>query len=267
MKTELEQFTNAFTRAVRIEMDEMKRRLGSFEVPLSSGQKEVSDQHHYRFGLPVQNNKLYAGMECELRYSEVSQPVTLLDVEDKSVRLESGTGIGLGDNRYLLVIYPWFLYERLIDALESLSTSKSHFLESAFRSFGKGETHTWHIAPAREHKELNKSQQGAVSLALGSNLAFIWGPPGTGKTTTLAHVVEELLLSGKRVLAVSTTNAAVDQMLGKLIDLGTVSAFIKRGEVLPRRQQPGRISWNIHPGNRGVSRKRRGRPAQRALQS
>ncbi|MBT7712670.1 MAG: AAA family ATPase, partial [Deltaproteobacteria bacterium] len=40
-----------------------------------------------------------------------------------------------------------------------------------------------------EHLELNKSQKKAVQLCSDSNLAFVWGPPGTGKTTTLGHIV------------------------------------------------------------------------------
>jgi hypothetical protein len=60
----------------------------------------------------------------------------------------------------------------------------------------------------------------------------IWGPPGTGKTTVLGHAVDELLNRGLRVLLVSGTNVAVDNVLsgvlrsrepepGELIRVGT----------------------------------------------
>jgi hypothetical protein len=60
----------------------------------------------------------------------------------------------------------------------------------------------------------------------------IWGPPGTGKTTVLGHAVDELLNLGLRVLLVSGTNVAVDNVLsvvlrsrepepGELIRVGT----------------------------------------------
>jgi superfamily I DNA and/or RNA helicase len=83
----------------------------------------------------------------------------------------------------------------------------------------------------RPHGSLNTSQRAAVQLCADSDLAFVWGPPGTGKTTTLAHIVSELLAQGLRILVLSTTNAALDQALeqiasdpemGEAIDAGTV---------------------------------------------
>ncbi len=39
---------------------------------------------------------------------------------------------------------------------------------------------------------------------------LLWGPPRTGKTTTLGAAVAEWMKAKKRVLVVSTSNAAVD---------------------------------------------------------
>jgi hypothetical protein len=49
--------------------------------------------------------------------------------------------------------------------------------------------------------------------ACGSPLTYIWGPPGTGKTYTIAHLVAALIEAGERVLVSSHTHAAVDQAL------------------------------------------------------
>src|SRR4029079_5543253 len=67
-----------------------------------------------------------------------------------------------------------------------------------------------------DHGALDASQRAAVQLCSDSELAFVWGPPGTGKTVTLTHVIEELLAQGQRILLASTTNAAIDQVLAKL---------------------------------------------------
>lgn len=67
---------------------------------------------------------------------------------------------------------------------------------------------------------LNQSQREAVSFALGADdLGVIHGPPGTGKTTTLAEVVFQVVQSGQRVLACAPSNTAVDNLLEKLIGL------------------------------------------------
>jgi len=60
---------------------------------------------------------------------------------------------------------------------------------------------------------LNAEQALAVEQMAATPLHLLWGPPGTGKTTTLGAAVARWLRLGKRVLVVSTSNAAVDVAL------------------------------------------------------
>ena len=60
--------------------------------------------------------------------------------------------------------------------------------------------------------ELNSSQDDAVMKALEQKISFIIGPPGTGKTITLATLAAILIISGYRVLLTATSNKAVDQL-------------------------------------------------------
>ncbi len=55
-----------------------------------------------------------------------------------------------------------------------------------------------------------------ASEILKRHLVFVWGPPGTGKTYTLAEVARRLVLAGRRVLMISNTNVAVDQAVIEL---------------------------------------------------
>jgi len=64
-----------------------------------------------------------------------------------------------------------------------------------------------------DHDVLNAEQREAVGSALGRDLTFVWGPPGTGKTMTLGALATELHRCDRSVLLVSHTNAAVDQAL------------------------------------------------------
>jgi len=59
---------------------------------------------------------------------------------------------------------------------------------------------------------LRPAQRAALAL-VGHSSGFLWGPPGTGKTTTLGVLLAEYLdrHPGARVLLLSTTNQAVDQ--------------------------------------------------------
>jgi hypothetical protein len=57
-------------------------------------------------------------------------------------------------------------------------------------------------------------EKGAVlQQSLGSDVTFIWGPPGTGKTFVIARLITVLVRAGERVLVMSHTKAAVDQAL------------------------------------------------------
>ena len=61
---------------------------------------------------------------------------------------------------------------------------------------------------------LRLAQRASLSLVNYSS-SFLWGPPGTGKTTTIGVLVAEFLFSNPqaKVLLLSTTNRAVDQAL------------------------------------------------------
>lgn len=66
---------------------------------------------------------------------------------------------------------------------------------------------------------LNESQQQAMKKVLSAqDYAILLGMPGTGKTTTIAEIIKELVRRGKTVLLSSYTHSAVDTILMKLLD-------------------------------------------------
>ncbi|MDQ7957813.1 MAG: AAA domain-containing protein [Pseudomonadota bacterium] len=78
---------------------------------------------------------------------------------------------------------------------------------------------------------LNLSQQAAVAHALEHGLTVIWGPPGTGKTKTLAAMlhamVAEAVQAGRalRVLVTGPTYKAVEEVVHRAVrSIGTNSA-------------------------------------------
>lgn len=67
---------------------------------------------------------------------------------------------------------------------------------------------------------LNPPQIEAVNFALAADdIAIIHGPPGTGKTTTIAQIIHQCVARGEKVLACAPSNTAVDNLLEKLIAL------------------------------------------------
>jgi DNA replication ATP-dependent helicase Dna2 len=67
----------------------------------------------------------------------------------------------------------------------------------------------------------NESQNTAVQRAVGADdFALVHGPPGTGKTYTIARLVRALVDRGERVLLSAFTNRAVDNALDALREQG-----------------------------------------------
>ncbi|MCA9192540.1 MAG: AAA family ATPase [Planctomycetales bacterium] len=65
---------------------------------------------------------------------------------------------------------------------------------------------------------LNVSQQKAVSFSVSArDVAIVHGPPGTGKTTTLAEIIFQAVARGEKVLACAASNTAVDNLMERLL--------------------------------------------------
>ncbi len=68
------------------------------------------------------------------------------------------------------------------------------------------------------YSQVNEFQKAAVVRSLQGD-AVIWGPPGTGKTRTIAISINEQIKQGRRVLLLSHANTAVDGAMEELADL------------------------------------------------
>jgi uncharacterized small protein (DUF1192 family) len=166
-----------------------------------------------------------------------------------------GTPLPPGIHRAMLVIDDTALLRRLAEVLESQSARPS--------SIGSLATTVFHPQQASVRfatlpnltslAKLAGQQRRVIEQACGSSVTFIWGPPGTGKTYTIAYLVTALIEAGERVLVSSHTHAAVDQSLyeavksetnkaGPLADHPTVTAGkVLRIGLTPDRKIPDSV--------------------------
>lgn len=73
--------------------------------------------------------------------------------------------------------------------------------------------------PRSSQMSMNSDQQAAVAKVMSTkDYALVLGMPGTGKTTTIAHIIRTLVAKGKSVLLTSYTHTAVDNILLKIRD-------------------------------------------------
>ncbi|AKJ13832.1 hypothetical protein ABB07_28470 [Streptomyces incarnatus] len=114
------------------------------------------------------------------------------------------------------------LAERLESAGEADSPIRT---ESAGWIVGQGNPQTARDSdPSRwvanwQALRLNSRQRLAIEQALASQILFLWGPPGTGKTDVVGYIVEGSFRQGHNVLFLAPTKVAVDQALERICDL------------------------------------------------
>ncbi|MFE4633157.1 AAA domain-containing protein [Streptomyces sp. NPDC056773] len=101
--------------------------------------------------------------------------------------------------------------------------------------------------------QLNPRQRDAVVHALASEVLFLWGPPGTGKTDVVAHIVEGSFRQGLKVLFLAPTNVAVDQALERICSLlereeGFSEGIVQRAGTITLPSLRSRYGDQVDPG-------------------
>jgi len=209
--------------ALDLEIAAIRRKGGATQIELRGGERvgEVQGSWLYRF---VVTEDLAFRDDTPVRVTAGQQDVPGVVVSFRDsvllVALEKDLGPQIATAR--LVANDSFLLERLKERLEKVRDGETQFSRAAAHrvlglvpaSTGDAEPHPAVI----EDGTANADQILAVRRALGSDITFVWGPPGTGKTTTLARIVEAHYRAGRSVLLVSNTNIAVDTALEKVAE-------------------------------------------------
>lgn len=88
--------------------------------------------------------------------------------------------------------------------------------------------------------DLNREQGAAVRAILTTGVTFLWGPPGTGKTTTLAAAVEALVARERTVLVVASSNASTDVIAAQIAQRLSCHPDFDRGLIVRHGSGTGR---------------------------
>lgn len=211
--------------ALGLEVEAIKKRGGSHSIEVRGGERR---------GM-VEGNVLYAFALTEQIYLRDDSPIRVIAGKEEV----DGVVLSLGDQLLLVALerdlgpkIPFarlisddsFLIERLKDKLEVVvrkEVSFNHLKADqtiGVRRSGSGKVEVEPRLTREGRRSLDSEQVTAIATALGSGLSYIWGPPGTGKTTVLASIVEGFYRRGLSVLVVSNTNVAVDTALQKIAD-------------------------------------------------
>lgn len=202
-----------------------------------------------------------------LYVGEETVGVTVVSTAGFTILLLVAQSVGRVVPSARLVTDASYLLEKLRDRLSTLSSDQkatrlpAKLLASPLASVAQGAAaHRGASKPdgmTHPSRSLNAYQQQAVVHVARSEISFIWGPPGTGKTTTLGHTVAKLLRQGESVLVVAPSNAAIDQAAlavghaAKSLLIfahgGIVRAGISRTPELAEEMQPREIVRRENP--------------------
>ncbi|TNE90345.1 MAG: hypothetical protein EP330_08495 [Deltaproteobacteria bacterium] len=106
-------------------------------------------------------------------------------------------------------------------------------------------------------------QRTFVQKALGSpDFAFLEGPPGSGKTTAICEIVQQLVEQGQRVLLCASTHVAIDNVLERLLESSSPIHAVRIGKLdkvddkvqttqLDERVEALVSAWQRQPAMRG----------------
>ncbi len=217
----LAQMVGALAKEIRAVRD----RRGRTELTVLDGRfcGRSGELYLYAFRLD-EERVLREDSPVQVRVGDEQLDGMLVSWQDNELVIGVSVDLGERVDHARLVTDDAFLLERLHEVLTDILRGRaSDFSElKASQAIGDAPARSSDAAPTAsvlsgEHP-LNDAQQRAVGRALGSEVTYIWGPPGTGKTTVLARIVEALYLAGHRVLVVSNMNVAVDTLLEKIAD-------------------------------------------------
>ncbi len=201
-------------QALNDEIEHIKREGGSRSYTLRNGQRigQVAGRAVYRFDFEGERIEADVPVLLQLSDSKDKIEAEVVSVVGQEITLASKLTLPETIPKARMFADPLFILEKLRDRfvspLQNFNTvlSEKLFAEKSPR-FGQISVQT--------SPDLNQFQRSAVEHSLGSEVFFIWGPPGTGKTTTISSIIANAFSVEKTVLIASNTNVAVDNAISK----------------------------------------------------
>lgn len=208
-----ERFIKSYKAAVRSEIDYL-HLTGGKKYQIVDGEMISKDRESYVYRFDTDTDLHFPDSTAiKIKHADGDIFANVLSCEDFMIIFRTGRYLGEKIEKLEFTAEAWQLLESLIERLDEMDVTKNKI---AYELACKGRSQ---INPL---KPLVTGQDAALRKAVSSPLTFIWGPPGTGKTTTLAKIALELMGKGKRILMLSYSNVSVD---GALLEVARRSDY------------------------------------------
>ncbi|XQY90182.1 DEAD/DEAH box helicase [Metabacillus sp. HB246100] len=228
------QYIKLWQKALRAEIMHLKK-YGSTKYSLYNGEvihQKETNTYYFETPFPI---KVPIGSTVKIENGKLEYSGKLLSSEGKSVILSVEKPLGRLAHELLLSHDPWELLDQLHERLEEASESKQKRLRiKRLMNPPSTSNHPTEQIKSNVHELVVRSKYNPVT--------FVWGPPGTGKTYTLARVAANKYFKKQSVLLLSQSNQAVDVLMSEISRFVDKKGRFREGDLLRYGSQSHVIS-------------------------
>ena len=187
---------------------------------------KVDNRYSYVFDLETELH-ISDDAPITLSVGTINSAGSVMMCEDFQIVVVIKTHLGQSISSAYINVEPWKLLDALYDRVNYGIDYNSKMIEKLFEGSG--------LATNKPIEDILKGQENAVKKSLNEPVTIVWGPPGTGKTYTMAEVAIKFLAKKKSVLVVSHSNVSVDgitKQIGKIFRDNNDLTPLKNGLIL-----------------------------------
>jgi hypothetical protein len=217
-------------RAVKSELEFAQKPQNKEKYKVACIEREKKASHIYRITLDLKGDDephFYEGIKITLLVERQFFDCVGLDYDSTNAELSvsSEKELVCGQKLYgQITLDTTFILEAVYEMSRRIETLDLH--SRPIRKFLKDNTSQLKAVSADAQRllslygtKLDDSQKDAFLSSINNDITFIWGPPGTGKSYTLASVIRALYARPEQTIVCCISNVAVDQLLSKVVDL------------------------------------------------
>ena len=195
-------FCDEYKRAITSEVVYLKST-GGKRQRIFDGKRIEFKNGRYVYTFEADDELKYPeGTQISIWQGQTSIPGHIVGCEDFTIILASSADLGADVPALEFSAEPWRLLNALIERLDDMRNNPSGIVKALICDGQKSIDYG--------NSRITRGQQEAVKMSKNQPITFVWGPPGTGKTQTLAKIALAHIEQGSRVLMLSYSNVSVD---------------------------------------------------------
>ncbi|KON88476.1 DNA helicase [Sporosarcina globispora] len=218
-------------KAIRAEILYLKK-YGSTRYLMLNGQLlSKSGVYTYFFDAPS-IIKIPTGSSIKLEWGGKRVEGRVLSAEGNNAILALEEHIGIDLSEAYLLHDPWELLDELYQRLDEIKDSKRK--RNRIKKLMDPS-----MAPKHPYEKIKSGTHELILRSKYNPVTYVWGPPGTGKTYTLARVAANKYFKGQSVLILAHSNQAIDVLMAETSFFAAGKRTIADGDMLRYGSQIG----------------------------